>query len=73
MHYMNGTQIAEFTQPNITLNYELNQICIGYWDGNYNHQTLASVEFYLKALASTEVNTAMNKSYTVAFDPATCP
>ena len=73
VHYLNGTQIKSFSKPNLTLNYELNQIWIGYWDGNRNDQTLASIEFYLKAFNGTQVQDAMKQSYTMVYDPANCP
>ena len=59
VHYVNGTNIQYFPRSPFVLNYELNQIWIGYYDGNRLDYTLASIEFYLKSLTEPQINDAM--------------
>jgi hypothetical protein len=47
----------------------LDQVNIGYYYGYYSYQSLASIEFYLRALSTAEIAQAMNQSYTLPFNP----
>ena len=73
LHYLNGTLFDSFVGARYILNYPLNQISIGSWDGYRNCHTLASIEFYLKPLLESQIIGAMQKSSNMAFDPINCP
>jgi hypothetical protein len=47
----------------------LDLVTIGIFEGAHNFKSTASVEFYLKPLSEAEIILAMNKSYTLAFNP----
>jgi hypothetical protein len=68
--YTDGNQNGNPTTiGQIAFASNLDLVSIGTSEGFVNYKSTASVEFYLRPLSKAEIILAMNKSYTLAFNP----